>query len=443
MAQTGVTAREPVVAILPWGNVLEDYLDEIGGDFASFRDEMTGGWLFGYVDALARAGVRAIVVGVSRALGRAERHVHHATGAPIWLLPEPRAYSHLRRRMRSPYLGLDQDAFPGDASGARRALRDVGRDLVPYLATPPRALARVLGAERCTAILVQEYEYPRFDVAIAVGAALGIPVSATFQGGDWHMSRFERALRPRTIGRARALIIPSTSEARRVRERYRVPDERIHRIFNPLDLSGWGAPDRVGARRALGIPERACVVVWHGRVNVGMKGLDVLARAWSRVCAARPERELRLLLIGSGAESEQLDRILAEGMVPSVVRRAEFVNHRAELGRLISAGDVAVLASRREGLPVAPLEAMALGLPLVATDVAGVRDILEQPERHGGIVVPAADPEALARALGELIDDPERRASLGARARERATSAFDAGAVGAQLAAVLAPERGA
>ncbi len=432
--------RAPVVAILPWGNVLEDYLDEIGGDFASFRDEMSGGWLFGYVDALARAGVRSVIIGVARALRRAERHVHRATGAPIWLLPEPRLYSHLRRRMRSPYLGLDQDAFPGAATGVRRALRDVGRDVVPYVATPPRALARVLREERCTAILVQEYEYPRFDVAIAVGAALGMPVVGTFQGGDWHMSRLERVLRPRTIGRARALIVPSGSEARRVRERYHVPDERIRRIFNPLDLAGWGRPDRAGARRALGIPDDACTVVWHGRVNVGMKGLDVLARAWSRVVAARPGRPLRLLLVGGGAESEQLDRILAEGAVPDVVRRSEFVNDRVELGNLIAAGDIAVLASRREGLPVAPLEAMALGLPLVATDVAGVRDILEDPDRHGGVVVPAADPEALARALGELIDDPARRAALGERARARANTAFDAGAVGAQLAAVLAPE---
>lgn len=147
-------AAGPVVAILPWGNVLEDYLDEVGGDVASFRDSSSGGWLFGYVDALARAGVRSVIVAVPRELRQAQRHVHRATGAPIWLLPEPRPYAALRRRMRNPYLGVEHDAVPGEATGLRRALRDAARDLAPYLATPPRGLARALRAEGCTAMLV-------------------------------------------------------------------------------------------------------------------------------------------------------------------------------------------------------------------------------------------------------------------------------------------------
>lgn len=251
------------------------------------------------------------------------------------------------------------------------------------------------------------------------------------------MSRIERSVRPRTIHRARALIIPSASEARRVRDRHGVPEERIARISNPVELSAWGSPDRARARAMLGVEDRTCVIVWHGRVNVAMKGLDVLLAAWARLCRQRPQGELRLLLVGSGAESDRLDRLIAEHQAPGVIRRNEFVNDRRELGMLVAAGDMAVLSSRREGLPVAPLEAMALGLPLVATDVAGVRDILEDPERHGGIVVPPDDAGALADALGALVDDASRRRALGVRARERALTAFDAGVVGDRLAAVL------
>ncbi|MBV9773873.1 MAG: glycosyltransferase, partial [Gemmatimonadetes bacterium] len=119
------------------------------------------------------------------------------------------------------------------------------------------------------------------------------------------------------------------------------------------------------------------------------------------------------------------------------------VRDRARLRGCLAAADAWTLPSRREGFAVAPLEAMACGLPVVAADVAGVGDVLEDGEASGGVVVPRENPAALAVALGRLLDDPARARAMGARARERVERAFSPRAVGARLRRVLLREGGA
>ncbi|HEU4564920.1 MAG TPA: glycosyltransferase [Gemmatimonadaceae bacterium] len=412
-------APAPTVALLPWGDVIEDFLDEIGLSFERFRDEMTGGWLFGYVEALARAGVRSVLVCVSARAASIGRHIHRPTGAPLVVLSAPAPFRVVRR-----------------ARGGRLA-----RDVAPYLATPPVALARALRREACTAVLCQEYEYPRFDACIAVGRALGVPVFATFQGGSWQASRLERPIRPLTLRAARGLIIASRVEAERVRARYGVPPEKIARIFNPLDLDLWWPDDRAAARAELGIPPEARVAAWHGRVDVHTKGLDLLVDAWERICRERPERDLRLLLVGTGADAPALRALIAERGLRGVHWMDEYVLDRAAMRRWLSAADVYTLPSRREGFPVAPIEAMACGLPVVAADASGVADVLEHGEADGGVVVPREDADALARELGRMLDDPARAAELGRRARARAEGSFSLDAVGRALRDVLTGTR--
>lgn len=134
----------------------------------------------------------------------------------------------------------------------------------------------------------------------------------SFQGGDRSLSVLERILRGSAIRARDGLIIGSRSEAKRVRSRYRFTPEKTVRIFNPLDTRTWMPKPRGEARTALGIPPDAQVVTWHGRVEIRRKGLDVLLDAWARVCGEKPETDVRLLLVGSGNDVRELDRLIAD-----------------------------------------------------------------------------------------------------------------------------------
>ena len=416
------------IALLPWGNVIEDFLDPIGLSLDEFREEMTGGWLFGYVDALHLAGVDAAIVCVSGSVSRPQRHRHRATGALISILPSPRAYRVARRRLRDPYGWSRRDAV-GDVRGAALAAGLVAREAAPYLALPFRALGREIRRLGCSALLCQEYESPRFDESVLLGRLVGIPVFATFQGGDVQFTALERLVRPQAIRAAAGLVIGPAQEAERVRERYRVAPEKIAPIPNPLDLAAWESADRRTARAELGIPEDARVQAWHGRVDLHRKGLDVLAEAWRHLREAVPG--VQLLLVGTGPDALGLRALL--GDLDAVTWIDEYVLDRNRMRRLLSAADVYAFPSRIEGLPVAPLEAMALGLPVVAADIPGTRQILAHGEVDGGVLVPAGDPQALGREIARLLEDEERRAELGRRARSRVETAFSPEAVGAKL----------
>lgn len=418
------------VALVDWSQLVEDYLDHIGVTFESFCEEMSGGWMFGYVEALRRAGARATLFCVSARVSQTTRFRHAPTGATLCLLPAPRFYRALRRRVLNPYAATFAEAV-GQGGIARRAWWAVAREFAPCLSTPVIALARELRREGCDALLVQDYEHGRFDACLLLGRLTGRRVYATFQGGDCSRGHVEQMSRRYAVRWADGLVVAARGEAERLRARYGLGADRIARVFNPLDVSEWQTGDRAAARRALGIPAAARVAVWHGRVDFRRKGLDVLLAAWRQVRDARPRADLRLFLIGTGHDADELRAELKGAR--GVVWIDEYVTDRARLRLYLHAGDVYAFPSRHEGFAVAPLEAMACGLPVVAADAPGVPDLLEGGEEAGGLVVPRGDARAFASALARLIDDEALCRALGMRARARVAESFALDAVGAQL----------
>jgi starch synthase len=423
----------PSVALLPAGETIEDFLDPLGLSFEDFRDEMTGGWLFGYAEALQAAGVRPVIVCVSRSRGGALRDVHRPTGAALWRLPRPRVNALLH--------GAAAASVPvhmtDDPPLWRRGLRSPPRHLAWMLATPINAVARVTRHECFGAILCQDYEQPRFDACVAVGRLLRVAVFGSFQGADQALSPLERPLRPLAMRAATGLIAGSREEVARVRARYRMAPERVARIFNPLDTEPWRAGDGQAVRSELDIGPDAWVVAWHGRVERHKKGLDVLLDAWSRVRATPGDRDRVLLLVGTGRDAGWLRDELAGRGWACVRWLDRYVLDKREIGRYLSAADVYVFPSRLEGFPVALVEAMACGLPVVAAEAHGVADILEGGQASGGIVAPVGDDVALADGLLRLWGDPALGVTLGTRAAERAERAFSTAAVGRQLRSFL------
>jgi starch synthase len=423
---------------MPWG-ILEDFLEPLGISTEAFCRDFTGSYAFGYADALRRVGVRVVLIYVSRRITSPIRCTHAPTGATICILPAPRIYRALRRRVRHPRARTVRDMF-GTLTGFRRLLYPglaALRETILYYETPVRSLVREVRDQGCAAVLCQEYEYPRFDVCTALGRLLRLPVFATFQGGDYQRSRLERYVRPVTIRACAGLVIASRAEVGRVQARYGVAPTKIATVANPIDPAIWHPLPRDSARATLGIPSTARVIVWHGRVSIWKKGLDVLLDAWHQLKAQAPDRDLRLLLVGAGEDAEDLHRRIDDLGGADILWIERFLQDRAAVRTYLCAGDVYAFPSRQEGFAVAPLEAMACGLPIVAADARGVADILHEGEASGGVMVPREDARALAQALERFVHDGQWCREMGGRARNNVLTRFSADAVGVQLRAVL------
>jgi glycosyltransferase involved in cell wall biosynthesis len=386
--------------------------------------------MFGYVDALEQVGVRTILVIWSRSASQPERRVHVPSGATIWVLPPARVHKVVRRLRKR----LETEGQPISQRRLRRALRFAAR----YTATTPRVLARVLGEEDCSALLVQEYEYPRFDVCLLLGRMLGLPVLATFQGGRPEKGgSLEDWVRSKTVPRAAGLLIGPRGEAKAVRKRYGLPPGAVSIVGNPIDVEEWKPQDRQQARAELGIPEDAAVACWHGRIDIRRKGLDILVEAWRQVCEERPEADLRLLLCGGGAGNERLRQLIEETGLRGVHWHEEYTTDRSIVRRQLAASDLFVFPSRHEGFAVAPMEAMACGRAVVACAAPGVADLLRGGERSGGIIVDHKNATALAEAVGRVLEERVLAWRLGEAGRKRIKRCYSPQAVGKELLRAL------
>jgi len=194
---------------------------------------------------------------------------------------------------------------------------------------------------------------------------------------------------------------------------------------------------REQTRAALGIDPSALVVAWHGRIDMHVKGLDILLDGWRELQRSIGQGDRRLLLVGTGEDAAVLRERLSGPDGAGVIWIDEYVLDQAQRRRYLSAADVYCLPSRREGFPVAPLEAMACGLPIVATRGPWSASILPDGEESGGLLVPQEDAGALAAALEHLLRDDVARAELGSRARARAESAYAPDLIGRQLRDLL------
>lgn len=198
---------------------------------------------------------------------------------------------------------------------------------------------------------------------------------------------------------------------------------------NGVDTQRFHPPDatlRAGARRRLGIPEKSIVVGYVGRI-VREKGVGELARAWETIKQESPD----VVLLITGAVEVQdavpgdiLDALRADP-------RVCWTGYRKDPRDVYAAMDVFCLPSYREGFPVVTLEAAAMALPIVATDIPGTKDAVVNGTT--GILVPVRDPEALAIALLTYLADPARRTRDGSAARNRVMAEFKPGLFAAAL----------
>ncbi len=192
-----------------------------------------------------------------------------------------------------------------------------------------------------------------------------------------------------------------------------------------------GAERKRSVRRRLGLGEDLDVVVTVGRQEY-QKGHRHLVEAFSKVVAARPNS--RLLIAGRhGHASEVLERTVLRCGLEDVVK---LLGHRSDVADILAASDLFVFPSVYEGLGGALIEALALSLPVVASDIPALREVVAEGEN--ALLVPPVDPDALATAMLDLLADPDRRDRFGARSREIFEREFRADDAAQQMIDLLA-----
>lgn len=239
----------------------------------------------------------------------------------------------------------------------------------------------------------------------------------------------DRALK-RTAVYALERLAASVSDAELVQNpedldvlrRLRIPGERLHLLGNGVDLGrfhpGTERALQAGARirRDLGATDKTVLVLAVGRL-VREKGYPELFEAAGRLAG-----DVVVVVAGPTEPGK------ADGLQPAEIAAAErhgvkILGHRSDVEDLYAAADIYVLASHREGFPRSAMEAAAMGLPIVATDIRGCRQVVD--DGVTGLLVPARDSSALAGAITRLAGAPELRRSMGQAGIEKAVKDFD------------------
>jgi glycosyltransferase involved in cell wall biosynthesis len=210
----------------------------------------------------------------------------------------------------------------------------------------------------------------------------------------------------------------------------RLPARRLEVVYNGVDTRRF-APDpaaRARARGRLGLGPAEPVVISVGRL-APEKDYGVLLEAMARL----PRPEARLLLVGEGPARPGLEAMIGE---LGLAGRVRLLGDRRDVPSLLNAADVFALSSLSEGVSMALLEAMACGLPAVATRVGGTPEVVRQGET--GLLCPPGQPRPLAQALERLLARPGLARALGEAGRERVGQRFSLGAMARAYARIYA-----
>ncbi|HXT18193.1 MAG TPA: glycosyltransferase family 4 protein [Gemmatimonadaceae bacterium] len=237
---------------------------------------------------------------------------------------------------------------------------------------------------------------------------LSTPIVSTvhgFTGGDWKNRLFE-SLQCRAFRRFDGVVAVSRP-MRDVLAARGVGDERLHVVPNAY-ATDQPALDASASRNILGIDEQEYCIGWVGRLSFE-KGADVMLSALAQPAL----RGATLAIVGDGPERSRLEA-LAHTL--GVAKRVHWCGPRRDARRLLRAFDCVALSSRTEGTPMVLLEAMSAGVPLVATRVGGIPDVVDDGCAH---LVPAESPEKLAAAIAALRGNADDTACRAAKASQR------------------------
>lgn len=321
-------------------------------------------------------------------------------------------------RVREIYKRLGGRVDATVASGSYPGARDGVIDGVRYVrlgAPGPYAWSRLTYARAATRLLARRgYDAALFDFSVYTPIRLPKDAPAGLVVHMLHGTTAADRFGGMTGAVVRRAEARGLRQARWISTTSRWMETQLRAIVHPstrIVLVGSGVPDEFARVER----NEGGYLLYYGRFDLFQKGIDTALEAFARIAAARPD--VRLVLAGRGKDEARVRELAAGlGLGERVELRANA--SREEVLGLMGGALALLMPSRLEGLPMVPAEAMAAGVPVIATDVAAVSEVVSPPE--GGVLVPPDDAEALAAAALTFVDDAAWRARVSASARASA-----------------------
>jgi glycosyltransferase involved in cell wall biosynthesis len=270
--------------------------------------------------------------------------------------------------------------------------------------------------QRLAPAIVHTHGYRSDLVHAAAARHEGVPTITTVHGftGGGLRNRLYEYIQRRSFSSFDAVVAVSAPMCDRL-IRAGVPPKRLHLIRN----AGPAPPpllSREEARQRLGLPLDGHQIGWIGRLS-HEKGADVLLHALELI----PDRRVGATFVGDGPQHTQLQSIARK---QKLLDRVRFAGRITPAAALLRAFDLFVLCSRTEGTPIVLFEAMDALVPIVATRVGGVPDVIDN---SSGVLIDQPNPVLLARAIINLLANPQRRRQLAQHAYARLHRHFSRG----------------
>jgi glycosyltransferase involved in cell wall biosynthesis len=348
--------------------LFEDHFEgSMGITRAKFLADFTGDFLSEYAKMFRRLGYRVTFIYFSKRSSQIEREIHRPTGAEVLFFPISPMYRQLlpfKRIFRTPV-----------GRYVEEALSTINSVLVDYIKQNPGI------------VYVQDYETGRFDVLADVCSKLGVPFIGTHHGST--IPRFLYGIKRNTLPKAALITVLNSDTEKRMRQNF--GSITIRRIVNPIDTEAFGQDVSAGYH----CPSAGGRLLYAGRLHK-RKNIPHLIETLSHL----PE-DYSLVLAGSGPEEARLREQTERLGLTSRVTFLGFVG-RQKLLELYREADIFVLAAHWEGWALVLGEAGCCGVPIVALDVEGVRDQVENGVN--GELVTDRSPTCFAKAVEQVMD---------------------------------------
>jgi L-malate glycosyltransferase len=285
---------------------------------------------------------------------------------------------------------------------------------------PSRYWAGVKLARRWRPTLVHGAVMEGMVLGAVIGRALRLPV-ITEETSDPQNRRpwGHRLARLADLSAARCVAV-SPAVGRYLTEQLSVPSSKVQVVPNGVRRPApLGATEGVRVRKTIGLPEHAVVVGTVSRLFDDHKRVTDLIRAFNML--AKPHPNLHLIIVGSGPDQVVMEDVARLG---GFSERVHFVGRQIPADPFYGLMDIFCLASSREAFGLVVAEAMRAGLPVVATGVGGVADVVQ--DGLTGYLVQPGEPSQLAEAIGALVAKPQLRKRMGSAGRQRADELYSA-----------------